>query len=155
MNDRTRSSRPLRLTLVDQHLPQDISLPEADDRLAKLELQLDGTPGRRYRGAPKAGLACWLCQLHVYRRNPQWADVAGALASYALQVFQDGAEDTKGFQLGHLQVLSYMMALRPVLQNHQRATNRLRKLEELEVRADEIAADLAGMFKIMQVMQFL
>ena len=35
--------------------PPDISLPEADDRLANLELQLDGTPGRRYRGAPKAG----------------------------------------------------------------------------------------------------
>lgn len=141
---------------IDSHLTYDargpaplpdISLAEADDRLACLELQLDGTPGKRYRGAAKAGMACWLCQLPVYKRNPEWKDVAVALAVNT----PASSEDTTGFQMGHLEVKAYIMSLRTALQSHAGGTDRLRQLEELEVRADEVAADLAGMYRIMQV----
>ena len=132
----------------------EITLAEADERLANLELQLDPTPGRRYRGERNAGLACWLCELPMNKRHPKWQDVVQRLVSFAPEGFDTGAEDTTGFQAGHVLVQAYIMALRAALQNHNGVRDRLNRLEELETRVTTLVVDLAGAFRMIQVCTF-
>ena len=87
----------------------------------------------------------------VYSRAPTWGDVAAALSQHSPDSFEEGGDDTTGLQSGHLQVLSYIMALRIALQNQAMSQNSLQWLEELELRVMNATVDLAGLFRMMQV----
>ena len=155
--ERSVSGRPYEIGTAMQYDARgtppdyDITVQETSARMACLELQLDPTPGKRYRGAHRAGLVCWLHNLPVYSRAPTWGDVAAALARHSPDSFEEGGDDTTGLQTGHLQVLSYIMALRMALQNQAMSQNSLQWLEELELRVMNATVDLAGLFMMMQV----
>ena len=121
--------------------PADIDWKGLQERLAEAAVQLDPTPGVRYRGAYGAGLAAKVMGLHVATRHPSWQDIMAAVLQVS-QAQQSANPKGAGVPCCGEQLFSYLHVLRcslAAMKTFPAADEQQKRLDDLEIRARSYA----------------